>query len=169
MYIIIIAVIIIISIFIFIMISSEKEEDYSEIQEKVIEPIKVISAPQSQKTQQKTAIKSSYLMSNREKQMFFELKQALPEYHVFVQVALGAILWTSSYATRNKFSQKIADFVVTDKDFNILAVIELDDKSHIGKEDKDRERDEMVREAGYKALRYPHIPTQNRLRTDILS
>ena len=116
----------------------------------------------------KTAIKPSHLMTTHEKVMFGLLKEAVPECHIFVQVALGGILWTSSYATRNKFSQKIADFVITDQNFTILAVIELDDKSHIGKEEKDAERDAMVREAGYKALRYPAIPPKNQLRSDIL-
>lgn len=116
----------------------------------------------------KTVIKSSHLMTVHEKVMFGLLKEAVPECHIFVQVALGGILWTSSYATRNKFSQKIADFVITDQNFTILAVIELDDKSHIGKEDKDAERDAMVREAGYKALRYPAIPPMSQLRSDIL-
>ncbi|KAA0924793.1 DUF2726 domain-containing protein [Psychrobacter sp. ANT_H56B] len=117
----------------------------------------------------KTEIKSSHLMTAHEKTMFGELKQSVPECHIFVQVALGAILWTSSYATRNKFSQKIADFVITDQNFKILAVIELDDKSHNGKEAKDAERDEMLREAGYKVLRYPVMPPKNQLRSDILS
>ena len=117
----------------------------------------------------RTPIKSSYLMSAHEKTMFGELKQSVPECHIFVQVAFGAILWTSSYATRNKFSQKIADFVVTDQNFKILAVIELDDKSHNGKESKDAERDEMLREAGYKVLRYPVMPPKDQLRSDILS
>lgn len=116
-----------------------------------------------------TPIKPSYLISNHEKIMFAELKQAVPECHIFVQVALGGILWTSSYATRNRFSQKIADFVIADQNFQILAVIELDDKSHIGKEDKDAERDAMIREAGYKALRYPVIPLIAQLRSDILN
>lgn len=117
----------------------------------------------------KTQIRPSNLMTVHEKVMFGLLKEAIPECHIFVQVALGGILWTSSYATRNKFSQKIADFVITDQNFTILAVIELDDKSHIGKEDKDAERDQMVREAGYKTLRYPAIPQVSQLRSDILS
>lgn len=123
----------------------------------------------AEEPKKRSQIKPSYLMSIHEKTMFNELKQSVPECHIFVQVALGAILWTSSYATRNKFSQKIADFVITDQNFKILAVIELDDKSHIGKEEKDAERDAMVREAGYKVLRYPVMPPKDQLRSDILS
>lgn len=100
--------------------------------------------------------------------MFGELRQAVPECQIFVQVALGAILWTKSQGTRNKFNRLIVDFVITDAYFNILAVIELDDKSHDNKQEKDVERDAMLREAGYKVLRYRHMPDKQKLRNDIL-
>lgn len=115
-----------------------------------------------------TPIKSSYLMTEHEKIMFHVLKQ-LPDCHVFAQVSFGAILWTSSWQTRNKFNKKIADFVVTDWNFKILAVIELDDKSHDGKEEKDQARDNMLKEAGYKVLRYRAVPKREELAKDILT
>lgn len=113
-------------------------------------------------------IRPSYLLTNHEKTMFGEIRQAVPECQIFVQVALGAILWTKSQGTRNKFNRLIADFVVTDLYFNILAVIELDDKSHDNKQEKDAKRDAMVREAGYKVLRYRYMPDKQKLRQDIL-
>lgn len=113
-------------------------------------------------------IKSSYLLSNHEKTMFGEIRQAVPECQIFVQVALSAILWTKSQATRNRFNRLIADYVITDNNFNILAVIELDDKSHDNRQEKDAERDEMLREAGYKVLRYRYMPSKEQLRQDIL-
>lgn len=116
----------------------------------------------------RTAIRPSYIMSMRERKMFHEIEESVPEYYIFVQVCLGAILWTKGQGTRNKFSQKMADFVITDKEFNIKAVIELDDKSHIGKEKQDEERDAMVKEAGYKVLRYRYIPDRAKLRSDII-
>lgn len=114
-------------------------------------------------------IKPSYLLTNHEKTMFGEIRQAVPECQIFIQVALGAILWTKSQGTRNKFNRLIADFVITDRYFNILAVIELDDKSHDNKQEKDAKRDAMVREAGYKVLRYRHMPDKQKLRQDIMS
>lgn len=159
----IVAIVAIVLIVIVIFMAMDGEEIEKEKQ-----TTESIKTKKTAKTTQ-TPIKSSYLMTVHEKVMFGVLKEAVPECHIFVQVALGGILWTSSYATRNKFSQKIADFVITDQNFTILAVIELDDKSHIGKEDKDAERDAMVREAGYKALRYPSIPPLQQLRSDILS
>lgn len=117
-----------------------------------------------------TPIKSSYLLSNHEKTMFGEIRQSVPECQIFVQVALSAILWTKSQSTRNKFNRLIADFVITDSDFNILAIIELDDKSHDNPETqaKDAKRDAMLREADYKVLRYRYMPDKQKLRQDIL-
>lgn len=115
-----------------------------------------------------TPIKPKSLITEHEKTMFGELRQAVPECQIFVQVALGAILKTQSQNTRNQFNRLIADFVITDAYFNILAVIELDDKSHDNKQEKDTERDAMLREAGYKVLRYRYMPDKQKLRNDIL-
>lgn len=122
-----------------------------------------------QSTKNHSPIKPSYIMTAHEKTMFGEIMQAVPECFIFPQVSLGAILRTSSQATRNKFNRKIADFVITDRAFNILAIIELDDKSHDGKEQKDAERDAMLKEAGYKVLRYRVMPNKQQLRNDIIS
>lgn len=122
----------------------------------------------SQKQMTHTPIKSSYLLTAHEKTMFGEIRQAVPECQIFVQVALSAILWTKSQATRNRFNRLVADYVITDNNFNILAVIELDDKSHDNRQEKDAERDEMLREAGYKVLRYRYMPSKEQLRKDIL-
>lgn len=129
----------------------------------------VMNKKQPKIENKKSQIKSSYLMTNREKKMFNVMIEAMPECFVFTQVSMQAILWTKDMATRNKFNRKIIDYVVTNKEFEILAVVELDDKSHVGKEDKDAERDAMIKEAGYKAIRYQKIPNAETLRKDILS
>lgn len=115
-----------------------------------------------------TPITAKQLMTEHEKTMFQALK-LLPDCYVFSQVALGAILKTKSWKTRNKFAQKIADFVVTDPFFNVLAVIELDDKSHDQKKEQDQARDKMLQDAGYKVLRYRVIPSPEKLAQDILT
>lgn len=109
------------------------------------------------------------LLSDREAPMFWRLCEAFPqsEYVVLTQVALGGILTTKNRVDRNRFDRKIADFVITNKAFEVLAVIELDDKSHRGKEEKDAERDQMLQAAGYKTLRYKDIPETGTLRTDL--
>ena len=78
------------------------------------------------------------------------------------------VLTARAYATRNTFDRKVADFVVCDKSFQVLAVIELDDASHKGKADKDAARDAMLANAGYRVLRYPNVPDIDRVRGDFV-
>lgn len=109
------------------------------------------------------------LATPREQTMYWRLVEAfpLPEYIVLTQVSFGALLHARDGASRYSFSQKIADFVVADRSFTVLAVIELDDASHRGKEDRDLVRDIMLTQAGYRTLRYPQIPDVARLRRDL--
>lgn len=113
-----------------------------------------------------TPIKAKALLTEREKICFARLIQ-VPNCYVFPQVCLGAILQTDGWKTCNRFNRKIADYVVTDLNFNILAVIELDDKTHDNKLDADKERDAMLHKAGYKTLRYRDIPSTKQLIKDI--
>lgn len=100
------------------------------------------------------------LLTDNEKEFFGRLIEALPDFHVFPQVAMGAILMpavsrqdrSNYYRIRGTFSQKIVDYVVCDKAMNIVALIELDDRTH--STEKDERRDAMTKQAGYVVLRY---------------
>ncbi|MEO8856447.1 MAG: DUF2726 domain-containing protein [Burkholderiaceae bacterium] len=93
----------------------------------------------------------------------------LPEYILLAQVSFGALLTAKGGSSRFSFSQKIADFVLLDKTFKVLAVIELDDSSHRGREGKDASRDAMLAMAGYKILRYKSVPQPEKLLQDLAS
>ncbi len=55
---------------------------------------------------------------------------------------------------RGFFSQKIADFVVCEpQTMKVLAVVELDDRTHNA--ERDAKRDTMLLSAGYRTLRFP--------------
>ena len=69
---------------------------------------------------------------------------------------------------RNQFNRKVTDFVLLDKNCNVVAIIELDDPSHLGKEQEDATRDAMLEEAGYRVLRYTSIPSVQTLQKDAL-
>jgi very-short-patch-repair endonuclease len=57
-------------------------------------------------------------------------------------------------SVRNRFSQKMVDFVAEDRASGaILALIELDDRSH--NPIKDIMRDRMTASAGYRTIRLP--------------
>ena len=110
--------------------------------------------------------KAKRLLSEREQSMFNRLTDALPTEKVLAQVSLGALLYAQQTKTKNTFSQKIADFVICNNAFEVLAVIELDDASHKGKRDQDQRRDQMLASAGYKTLRYANVPDKAQLQKD---
>ena len=99
--------------------------------------------------------------------MFTKLQQAFPNNHILTQVAFSALITSDHYKIRNQFNRKVTDFVILDQEMNVLAIIELDDPSHIGKELEDKKRDQMLLEAGYKVHRYTQIPSVKQLQMDI--
>ncbi|NUF83090.1 DUF2726 domain-containing protein [Acinetobacter seifertii] len=103
-------------------------------------------------------IKGKPIITMNEQPTFMKLKEALPEHIILAQVAFSAFMTAQGYATRNLFNRKVADFVVLDKAFNIVAIVELDDSSHKGKEKFDAERDALIHEAGFKVIRYKRTP-----------
>ena len=107
------------------------------------------------------------VMTTREQQMYQLLQTALPECTVLAQVAFSALVTAKGWENRNRFNRKVADFVLCSKKLNVIAVIELDDSSHAGREREDKERDAMLRLAGYVTLRYANFPTQQALRADV--
>ncbi|WP_353143131.1 DUF2726 domain-containing protein [Acinetobacter pragensis] len=103
-----------------------------------------------------------------ESKMYTRLISAFPQHHVLAQVAFSALITNQNYKIRNQFNRKVTDFVLLDKDCNVVVIIELDDPSHLGKEKEDAERDAMLQEAGYRVLRYTSIPSIHNLQKDIL-
>lgn len=103
----------------------------------------------------------------REQAMFNRLKETFPELNVLAQVAFSALLDARSRAVRNTFDRKVADFVLASKAFEVLAVIELDDASHIGRLSQDMARDAMLAAVGYRTLRFNHVPDAEDLRAAV--
>ena len=102
-----------------------------------------------------------------EQKMFFRLNEAFPQHHVLAQVAFSALIDTEQFKLRSKFNRKVTDFVLLDHQLEVIAIIELDDPTHIGKEQQDAQRDAMLHQAGYKVYRYTDIPSCRDLRKDI--
>lgn len=115
----------------------------------------------------KSRYKKRPLLSIAEKEFFHTLTAALPEYLIFPQVSMGAIMEprlnmgsrdkeVRSEAQKNfwAISSKRIDFCVVSKELDLLLVIELDDASHRSKRAQDKERDARVLEAGFSTLRF---------------
>lgn len=121
------------------------------------------------KEEKKGSFRARPIATANEQKMFWRLITAFgaPEYIVLTQVSFGALLIAKDGASRYSFAQKRADFVLLNKGFKVLAVIELDDSSHKGREANDASRDAMLKEAGYKVLRYSSIPEAEKLASDL--
>lgn len=125
------------------------------------------SVPEKESNQEKEGLKpleeDSYkptvFMSDNEIEFFQRLTTAFPEHYIFPQVAMSALIFPKSTdskkinSLKNTYNRVRVDFVLY-KDKKIIAVIELDDKTHKGKEDKDSKRDGMLSQAGYKTYRF---------------
>lgn len=120
--------------------------------------------------------KSKMLMTSNELEFLNRLEEAVPEWRFHAQVAMGAILdpavprqdAKAYFRARGMFSQKIVDFVAQSRaDGQIVAIIELDDKTHNA--DKDTKRDGMLTGAGYRVVRYQSKtkPNSQRIRADL--
>lgn len=107
-------------------------------------------------------------LTEREQAMFFRLQEALPDHIVLAQVAMSAVLTAATQAARNRFDRKVIDFVVCSKAFEVVAIVELDDSSHKGKEAADDRRDKLLKGAGYRSVRLQDIPPSERIRTAVL-
>jgi len=99
------------------------------------------------------------LLTGNEAEFLRRLQRALPGHHVFPQVSFGAFITDDGSLSRNarwsvraRFDRKIADFVVCDRNLKVLALIELDDRTHIAS--ADRQRDALTKAAGYQTFRF---------------
>lgn len=110
--------------------------------------------------------KRKRLLTQREEAMYNRLTTSLPESKILAQVSFGALLSARSRATRNSFDRKIADFVVCDKSLQVQAVIELDDDSHKNRTEEDAARDALLKNAGYRVIRYTNVPDIDQLQRD---
>jgi hypothetical protein len=105
--------------------------------------------------------KSRRLLTANELEFLVRLEAAMPELRFCPQVAMGALLDPTArqsdrrayFRQRGMFSQKIVDFVAQRRDDgSIVAIIELDDRTHDSA--KDARRDAMLASAGYKVVRW---------------
>lgn len=113
-------------------------------------------------------IRAKRPLTERQQSMFFRLNSTFPDHVVLSQVAFSALITSRQPATRNGFNRKMADFVLCSKAFDVLAVIELDDSSHKGRQREDADRDEWLTSAGYRVVRYPQIPDEAKLLADFM-
>ena len=98
------------------------------------------------------------LMTDNEEEFFGRLVVALPDHYVFTQIAMSALLETASsdskkaHGDRLRIAQQRVDYVVCTKSCEIVAVVELDDRTH--SQAKDQLRDSRLEQAGIRTVRF---------------
>jgi very-short-patch-repair endonuclease len=93
--------------------------------------------------------------SEAEKNFFRVLTEIKPNHiHLFAKVRMQDIIWAPQGKT-GYINSRHFDFVLTNSDFNILSVIELDDKSHSTKKQAqiDEKKNTICKCAGIKIHR----------------
>lgn len=98
------------------------------------------------------------LMTDNELEFFGRLVAALPDHYIFPQVSMGALLEPTSadkkqaHSDRLRIAQQRIDYVVCNKRCEVVAVVELDDKTH--SRAKDKVRDERLEQAAVRTVRF---------------
>ena len=97
-------------------------------------------------------------MNGNELTFYWRLRDALPNHIVLAQVPLAAFIrLTTPKATSyfNQFDRLRADFIICDSGARVLAVIEIDGKSHdsLKQQKRDAIKAAVLRDAGIKLHR----------------
>lgn len=119
--------------------------------------------------------KARQLMTDNEAEFFGRLVVALPDHYIFPQVAMTALIEAASgdsktaHGDRLRIAQQRADYVVCDRRCRVVAVVELDDKTH--SRAKDKIRDGRLQQAGLRTVRFQSTskPSAEALRAAVLS
>lgn len=98
------------------------------------------------------------LMTDNEAEFFGRLVSAVPDHPVFPQVAMSALIEAATgdkkkaHADRLRIAQQRVDYVICDRSCKVVAVVELDDRTHSAT--KDKVRDARLQQAGVRTVRF---------------
>ena len=113
------------------------------------------------------------LLTAREQSLYDSLSGLYPRHRLFVQVALSQLIdvdWNhpECESIRARYKQLVADFVLCRPDLSVVAVIELDDRSHRrrDRQDADARKTKALVDAGLRLVRIPagDLPSEEALR-----
>jgi hypothetical protein len=102
------------------------------------------------------------LLSRREKKLYQTLVALYPDHRLLVQVALSQLInidrnHPQSESIRARYKQLVADFVLCRSDLSVVAVIELDDRTHAWPKRKaaDARKNKALADARIRLVRIP--------------
>ena len=98
------------------------------------------------------------IMTDNEMEFFGRLVAALPDHYIFPQVATSALLEPAAgdrkraHSDRLRIAQQRLDYVVCNRRCEVVAVVELDDRTH--SQAKDAIRDGRLAQGSYRTVRF---------------
>jgi hypothetical protein len=99
------------------------------------------------------------IMTENEREFYQRLLKACPDCEIWPQVPLLALIRPDAKEGTRTFwlafkliSNTRVDWVIA-QDMQVLAIVELDDRSHDAK--RDAKRDQILKSCGYRVLRFP--------------
>lgn len=116
-----------------------------------------------------SALKQRAIFSPQQQLTYTRLKSLLPEQHILAQVSFDALLTTKYARTRHKYRNMVADFVLLDQEHHIIAMIALNEVHGLKRLKNAYYEDDLLKMAGYKVLRYQHVPELAELKRDFLN
>lgn len=116
---------------------------------------------------------AKHVLSKPEQVLYHRLVTALPEYIVLAQVQASRVLGVKKGFNFNEWNNRINrlsyDFVICAKDLTVLAVVELDDKSHeaTSRAETDEKKNKATSAAGIRLIRWhvKAIPDQMQIQS----
>jgi len=109
-------------------------------------------------------------LSHPEMILYFRLCKCLPNFIILSQVSLSRFIKVKPNNNFghwfNQYNRMTVDFVVCNKNFNILSIIELDDNTHNKpkRQNADSKKNKILHDANIPLIRWQSIPNESTIK-----
>ena len=98
------------------------------------------------KRRQDSPLKRRGILNITEQIILLRLQQILPQHTILAHVAFDALLTTKYAHTRKKYQMLMADFVVLDQQYQVLAIVEIVDESYLNRRSQKHYQDNLLKQ-----------------------
>lgn len=107
------------------------------------------------------------VLTPAEQALHGRIAQVFPDHVVLAKVALPALVDARGKQTRRLLAGRVAGFVLCTRNFDVRAIIELDERPHRTATGRSLARDRLLAHAGLHVIRYAQLPSPEMLRADV--
>lgn len=101
-------------------------------------------------------------LTTLEQDMYWRLVEAFPGMVVLAQVALTALIATPR-KDRSRYHHKVVDFAILDREFQVQALVEVDDLSQASRHTVGEPVRALLELAGYRVFEFTEVPAVEEL------